>query len=263
MNQRRRFDRARFDELLADRALQGLDAHECAEFSEMLAAKTGEDLLADELAAAAADLAWAPKSLEPLPAMLRGKLLADAAKHFDAPGERASETPILPGPGSGAPTSVMRPSQATWAPWLAAAAALVVALIGWWPRLTGEGPPPNVIAEVEDAADARTVAFGPSTLTPDAQGAVVWSQSRQQGFVRVRGLPRNDATREQYQLWILDGRQENPIDGGVFDVTGDELVLAIDAKLAVAELKGFAITLERPGGVVVSKLDRLALIGQM
>jgi len=47
----------------------------------------------------------------------------------------------------------------------------------------------------------------------------------------------------------------------VFDVSADgEVRVAIDAKLEVGEPYMFAITLEKPGGVVVSSRDRLALV---
>jgi len=46
----------------------------------------------------------------------------------------------------------------------------------------------------------------------------------------------------------------------VFDVTGDEVVVAIDAKLRVREPTLFAITIEKPGGVVVSRRERLVLV---
>ena len=53
--------------------------------------------------------------------------------------------------------------------------------------------------------------------------------------------------------------QRAPVDGGVFDVTGDETRVAIDAHLPGGEATLFAVTLERPGGVVVSSRERLML----
>ncbi len=73
--------------------------------------------------------------------------------------------------------------------------------------------------------------------------------------MRLRGLPANRAAVEQYQLWIVDpSRDERPIDGGVFDIPGgvDEVIVPIDAKLRADKPTVFAITLEQPGGVVVS-----------
>lgn len=94
------------------------------------------------------------------------------------------------------------------------------------------------------------------------EGEVVWSESKQQGFMRFKGLPLNDKTKETYQLWIFDENQkaETPIDGGIFDSeTGEELIVPIKAKLEVKNAQMFAITVEKPGGVVVS--DREKLIG--
>jgi anti-sigma-K factor RskA len=79
-----------------------------------------------------------------------------------------------------------------------------------------------------------------------------------------RGLASNDASAEQYQLWIFDRNQSDahPIDGGVFDVPAgvDEVIVPIDAKIDVSEAWQFAVTVEQPGGVVVSDRSRLPLL---
>ena len=71
----------------------------------------------------------------------------------------------------------------------------------------------------------------------------------------------------QYQLWIFDAKQDEryPIDGGVFDVdpqSGD-VIVPIRAKLHVVDPKMFAVTVEKPGGVVVSSRDRIALLAKV
>ena len=79
--------------------------------------------------------------------------------------------------------------------------------------------------------------------------------------MRFRGLPANDPTNQQYQLWIFDENQDEkyPIDGGVFDVNKDgEVIIPIDAKINVKNPKMFAVTKEKPGGVVVS--DRTGIV---
>ena len=83
---------------------------------------------------------------------------------------------------------------------------------------------------------------------------MVWSDSAQQGFMRLVGLPANQPDVAQYQLWIIDpDRDSQPVDGGVFDVSSEgEVLVPIDAKLAVRNPRAFALTLEQPGGVVVS-----------
>ena len=93
-------------------------------------------------------------------------------------------------------------------------------------------------------------------------GDVVWSDENQEGYVRITGLPKNDPTKQQYQLWIVAENQDpkTPVDGGTFDITTDgEVIIPIDAKVKVQNPQAFAITLEKPGGVVVSKEKHIAL----
>jgi anti-sigma-K factor RskA len=96
-----------------------------------------------------------------------------------------------------------------------------------------------------------------------ASGDVVWSTTAQRGYMRFKGLEANDPRKTQYQLWIFDEEQDKrfPVDGGVFDVdpTTGEVVVEIDPKIKVAKPTLFAITVERPGGVVVSKRERIVL----
>ena len=81
--------------------------------------------------------------------------------------------------------------------------------------------------------------------------------------MRFTGLRRNNPNVEQYQLWIFDARRDEryPVDGGVFDITHDGAeVVAIKATLKVNVPLMFAITIERPGGVVVSDRSRIAAL---
>ena len=72
---------------------------------------------------------------------------------------------------------------------------------------------------------------------------------------------RNDPSRAQYQLWIFDAKREqaHPVDGGVFDVRDGEVIVPIHAAIQVFAPKLFAVTVEKPGGVVVSKRERIVL----
>lgn len=94
----------------------------------------------------------------------------------------------------------------------------------------------------------------------DAGGDVVWNNRTQSGVMTFSGMPLNDPGEVQYQLWIFDREQQNPIDGGVFDLTANgELAVRIDPKLGVADPFLFAVTLEKPGGVVVSGREHIVL----
>jgi hypothetical protein len=104
------------------------------------------------------------------------------------------------------------------------------------------------------------------TPSEGATGDIVWSASRQTGFMRFRGLPVNTPSEEQYQLWIFARNQSDrtPIDGGVFDITStEEVIIPIDPKLPVQDAYMFAVTIEKPGGVVVSSRERLPLLAKL
>jgi anti-sigma-K factor RskA len=158
-----------------------------------------------------------------------------------------------------------------------AAAAVVVAIVGWWPSESPTPLPPVVappVAAVVKPSEARTKLLAlPGTVTVafaatkdaaavGAAGDVVWHSGVQKGFMRIQGLAANDPAHEQYQLWIFDAERDQryPVDGGVFDVgAGGEVVVPIKAAIAVGKATLFAVTVEKPGGVVVSGRERIVL----
>lgn len=115
-----------------------------------------------------------------------------------------------------------------------------------------------------NAPDVKTLAWS-ATTDPAAKGTtgdVVWSPSKQEGYMRFVGLETNDPTKLQYQLWIFDKNRDDkfPVDGGVFDVGANgEVIVKISPKLFVNEPVLFAVTVEAPGGVVVSKRERIVV----
>lgn len=243
-------------ELLIARATEGLSETEQHELELLLerdpaAAAEGEEL---ELAAALADRAFAEQkhargieAIPPMPEDLARRILARA------PTRPVVRTPEAPSAKRFALGSLG---------WYAAAAVLLLALWVPWRSAQDPTPPPTAPDQARrellaSAADAIRVAWATPALPEYAgvTGDVVWSDERQAGFLRLAGLPANSPTEAQYQLWIVDpDRDEHPIDGGVFDVPagGGELVVPIDAKLRADDPQVFAITLEQPGGVVVS-----------
>jgi hypothetical protein len=154
-------------------------------------------------------------------------------------------------------------------PWLAAAATIVIAVVGWWPRLvTPDGS--DVTAQrvaLAGQASAKTIPWAATEdpLGKNVAGDVVWSGEQQAGFMRFVGLPANDPAKAQYQLWIFDAERDEryPVDGGVFDVKDGEAIVPIRARVPVGKAVLFAVTLEKPGGVVVSTRERLVAIGKV
>ncbi len=162
---------------------------------------------------------------------------------------------------------------ATVAPWLAAAACLVIAsgAVFYAARNGGGGTAASIVsaadgraALVKNATDLTTIAW---TATKDpaataATGDVIWSEAQQRGYMRFVGLAANDPKQFQYQLWIFDKNRDDkfPVDGGVFDVSSTgEVIIPITARLRIADATLFAVTIEKPGGVVVSKRERIVV----
>jgi anti-sigma-K factor RskA len=272
-------EQERLMNLLADRATQPLSPEELNELKELLEKyPLGENLQLD-LAAAAVDLGRIQVD-EPLPANLRDKVLADAYQYLDAAPqapEKSPEKKVSPveSPAENLLQFPSRLNRWQWAGWYVAAACLVLAVTGWWDKLTPRPPQtPLTMAElrerlIAESPDLVKTAWSPTTDESAKRtiGDVVWSNSQQQGFMRFQGLPAIDRSQNEYQLWIFDANQDEryPIDGGVFDVneaTG-EVIVRIQAKLKVSQPTLFAITVEKPGGVVVSKRDKLVLVAKV
>ena len=221
-----------------------------------------------------------------MPAHLHSKILAGADNFFAAQGAPASESVIA------APvreivlneTATAKPWFA-WLGWAAAAAACVALAINIFspttPTNIATNPPttPTPTQEkklgpaelrqqlVNAPGQVLTVQLGKGTVNEiaDVSGDVVWSDEKQEGFVRVKGLPKNDVNKNTYQLWIFEDNQgsKTPIDGGTFDISSDgEVIIPIDAKLKAKNPNMFAVTIEKPGGVVISGRDKIAALAK-
>jgi anti-sigma-K factor RskA len=140
------------------------------------------------------------------------------------------------------------------------------------PVVVPPAPPAPPTAAEERAAllaksDSLKISLG-ATKDPAAAGVtgdVVWDPATQRGFLHFAGLAPNDPSVHQYQIWIFDaGRDKRyPVDGGVFDVPANasEVVIPIRASLMVRKPAAFAVTLEKPGGVVVSGREHVVVLG--
>lgn len=245
--------RKELDALLVQRASQGLNPGESRRLDQLLAEfpdvdEEWADRVVGELEAEAAaphEAALSPK--------LREALLAGGPEGSrDDSGVRAlplrSRVPVT-----------------AWAGW-----AIAAAVAGLW--IGQSGPPVELgptFSSVAALSDAMVVEWVPGADATGAQvtGEVVWSSTAQAGLMRFRGLAANMSGEYQYQLWIFDeGRDPRyPVDGGVFDmpVGSAEVEVPIQAKLAVSNPTLFAVTVERPGGVVVSGRERISTLAQV
>lgn len=275
-------DEAMLD-LLIKQATEGLSPAEQRALDVLdgeVASAYGRDL---ERAAAAVTLA-ASADRAPLPAALAERLAQQAAEHFAA----STKVADLSTARVAARAAARQPSRAAvYGGWLAAAACLVLAVFAWErsppvapvavvvpetvPAAPPEKPVPPSAAEERAAllakSDVLKISLG-ATKDPAAAGMtgdVVWDPVTQRGFLHFTGLAANDPAVHQYQIWIFDaGRDKRyPVDGGVFDVPANsaEVVIPIRAALMVRKPAAFAVTVEKPGGVVVSGREHVVALG--
>lgn len=264
-------------DLLIKEATEGLTDAERRQLEEMQGFSPNRDN-SFELTAASLAIANLDTS-EPLPSHIRARI-EDAADQWFAQKE-AAKAPARP-----VVATEPKIGWFGWLGWVAAAVAFVILAIAIWiPREqqpTTAGPistpveTPFPVPEkrreelLSSIPDVKKAAWGPGNVKDLASvtGDAVWSDDRQEGYLRFRGLPPNDKHTQQYQLWIFDETQSDktPIDGGVFDVNvgeNGEVVIPIHAALQVKNPKAFAVTIEKPGGVVVSDRSKIVVLGKV
>lgn len=156
--------------------------------------------------------------------------------------------------------------------WLAAAASLVFALIVWQTNKPKPVPPtPRELSYYDISSMKGTanlqfvpwpakaqgeVASSPNPGMPVAgsettTGVVAWNNDIQDGFIQLSNLPLNDASSEQYQLWIIDADQPAPVSAGVFDASSRTTTVRMKPYVRINKPVAVAVTLEKAGGVTV------------
>lgn len=272
--------------LLALRAVEGLGVPEEAEVIGF------EDPGVFDEAAAVLAIRFAVADRAPLPPSLNARLDRAADDFLRRPAKPASSNAPLrftPSPALPAASSGRGPGVVGLIGWLAAAACLAFAAIVWNAQRTPQSfTPESQLASLESrpgvirtewvGLDDAGVAEGPHRLDTGLAGRVLWDPATNEGCMVFEGLAANDPSTFQYQLWIFDSTRptghlpqfgegilsQRPVDGGVFDIdtskaVGGRVIVPINAKLPVGQAAIFAVTVEPPGGVVVSDRDVVTL----
>jgi len=174
-----------------------------------------------------------------------------------------------------APLKFSNEPRSTRLDWLAAAACVTIGAAGTLLILRA-GNDSNERSSLRAADLDSYLATHPGTMrvrwtgTEDDHvigpvgGEVCFDASTNDGILVIEGLAPNDPAREQYQLWIFDAARDErfPVDGGVFDVPKHgRAIIPVVARLPVSKPLLFAVTVEKPGGVVVSD-RRIALVAK-
>ena len=265
-----------FFDLLAKKAVYGLDEAEDNQLGEFDGDVVDAEFRSLEMTAAAIGLAGVGE-IEPLPDHLRARILKNSPHGAEAHDEQPAKIYTA--------TDVFGGKRSNWFGWLgwatAAVACVALALNIWSTRIQpieqakNQNPPetPQVVSDRQKhdeliaagSAIKANWAAGNVKEIGAVTGDIIWSDEKQTGYMLFRGLPVNDPA-TCYQLWIFDKNQkkETPIDGGVFKVTSEgEVVVPITAKLKANSPYLFAVTIEKDGGVVVSDRQKIAALAKV
>jgi anti-sigma-K factor RskA len=215
-----------------------LEGTETAAFERRMEEDAGLRELVDQLDESAAALAHGAPP-RPLPAHLRERVLAQV----------------------NAGTTIALPRRISWLPWAIAAGLaiacsyLVAERMGLQKRVT-HLEQRDLLAQIQIASLSSKL-----KSAPDANAIVVWDEKKQRGILKVTSLPRNAENRD-YQLWMVDPKYKNPVGAGTFHVSNDgSLSVPFEPNVPVREVKGFAISLERKGGVTKAE-GPIVLLGK-
>ncbi len=235
------------DEQQDQAALYALDALTGAErvaFERELAGSPELATLVRDLREAAAGLALTAPAVAP-GGGVKARVMAEIAQTEGATGK------VVPFEERGAG----RGAAAIWLPWAIAAGLAIFCGLLWQDRAQmekrlAEKPPQPAATPVVVESPQVLVALGPVPDGPaGAQAVVAWEPSRQAGTIKISNLPPAAAGRD-YQLWAVDAAHPEPISAGVVRVDANGVAqVRFQPVQAANQVKAFAISLEREGGV--------------
>ena len=253
----------RFVDLLIQRSTTGLSESEQQEFENLShSPKHESEVERYDLTVTALDLAFGFRDRESMPRDIQDRLLLAAGRFFGN-GSKGASTAT----SADAQLELAQRRAANRFSWRKAVALAVTAATAACVMLMLSGYNPFAKTPIErmqgfanlKPADLVKVSWQP-VHEPLVGGEALWSDSRQEGYMKFTDMPINDPSVKQYQLWIFDTNKEHltPVDGGVFDISAaGEVVIPINAHVPVEKAVRFAVTVEKPGGVTVSKRERI------
>lgn len=228
-------------DLASEYALGNLDADAARAFEVELATNPELRALTDELREAAASLArLAPQKL-PAPE-LRERILSGIRA------EAAASKPFPSAPVQSGGFGIL--------PWALAASFAISTAAFWYERNELRKENAGLLAESVELRNRDALArMRISTLTAQvesyakASAVIVWDPQKQRGVVKLANLPRPEAGKD-YQLWVIDPKYPNPVDGGILPVSEDGTGrVAFIPHQPVKKADKFAISIEPAGGV--------------
>lgn len=135
----------------------------------------------------------------------------------------------------------------TWIPWaIAACLAIFCGLLA----IDRTKLQQRLVQEHAQSPEPILIALAPSDEGPKkAEAMVAWEPGKQEGVIKIRNLPAAAAGKD-YQLWAVDAAYKDPISAGIVRIGADGVAqVRFKPDQAAHQVKAFAISLEREGGV--------------
>jgi anti-sigma-K factor RskA len=237
-------------ELIALHALGLAESDDRKVTEDLLSSDPESAKLYQELQDTLGQFAHAVDQVEP-PAELRIRILEALPQRGSSP-VMVDEAPrVIP----------FRTGIGAWIPWSLAACFAIVCGVVIQKNLSLRENLASALAESDLEAIEVVALSSLMEAAPQAEAIAVWDAKHQEGILTITRLPKLGEDQD-YQLWIIDPRYENPVDGGVFNVSElGETRFQFKPDQPVESVSAFAVSLERKGGVPVAE-GPMVLISQ-
>jgi anti-sigma-K factor RskA len=207
-------------------ALGLLEAGEVKAFEEAMRSSAELREFVKEMREASADVARMAPPQAP-PAALKQRVLREIALEKQNAGARSTT------------------ARTTWLPWSIAALFMIFCGILVVDRARLREQTADTLSQV------TFVTLG--TASPDqpttAKATVAWHPGSQTGVITVDNMPPAGPGRD-YQLWAVDANHKDPINAGLIRIDPNGVTrIRFKPDQNAAQIKAFAISLEREGGV--------------
>jgi len=223
-------------------ALGALEAEESARFEDAMRENAELRAMVREMCEASAGLAWSVPSSQP-PAVLKQRILREVALEKQSSATRSSMFRV-----------------SNWVPW--AIAALFLVFCGMLALDRARLQRQLVQLQGADPLARATLVtlVSPTGELGQARVIVAWQPDQQSGVITINHLPLPGGGRD-YQLWAVDAEHKDPISAGLIHLDSNGAArIRFKPTQTAAQVKAFAISLEREGGVPKRK-GPIVLIG--
>ena len=141
-------------------------------------------------------------------------------------------------------------------PWALAAGFAVTTAAFWMERSQLQQETVALQTRIHDLSERDTVSQLKIALLSaqvdayaKASAVIVWDPQKQRGILKLANVPKPESGKD-YQLWVIDPKYPQPVNGGLVPVSSDGLArVSFTPDQPISKAVKFAISVEPAGGV--------------